>query len=130
VNIILLASPLSKTLWQIIVQYEEKDNWYELKSLYRDLKVQLSRKYGNPESYEFFSVPFNQGDGNEMVALWADKCTYTSFFHSRFFDETLGTISLSIEKSGTKGRVALHYEDSRNASLTKAELTEIESTNN
>lgn len=117
VTVLVLATPTTKRVWEVVVQYEEKENWYDLKAAYKDLKNQLSQKYGIPESHEYFSEPFEKGDGKEMVALWADKCTYESFFTYKPLSETIGIVKLTIEKSGVKGRISLSYVDSSNEAL-------------
>ena len=72
----------------------ENNNWYSLKSEYERFKVMFTKKYGKPDSYEYFTEPYEEGDGYEHTALSVGKCSYISFFTL-----PLGTISLRISES-------------------------------
>lgn len=122
-TVAIITTPQSKTVWKIAVLFEDQNSWYSLKGDYLILKANLTTKYGQPEeSFEFFSSPYEEGDGYEMTAIYAEKCHYTSFFAVKSSsDAFLGEITIEISKNETKGRVILSYEDAANTELMKKE---------
>ena len=77
----------------------------------------LSKKYGEPEStYNFFSSPYKEGDGDEMTAVAVDKCSY-----SAFWTKTSG-LWISISKFK---QVVISYENITNSNLHTKEKNEI-----
>lgn len=80
-TVVVLATPKSKTVYQISVLLSENATWRSLKSDYNNLKEQLSKKYNvQPESIEVFLDPYYEGDGYELQALEKYKCIYMSDF--------------------------------------------------
>ena len=126
-TLIVLCTPKTHTVWKIAVDFEDQSNWYSLKSSYLNFKKSLTAKYGNPTSeYEFFGSPYNEGDGYEMTAIFAEKCYYESFFDIVSPDGTnIGTIAVSIDKHETQGRITISYEDCINTNLMKNEKDSI-----
>lgn len=121
VKLIIITTPKTKTVWKVAVKFEDQRNWYSLKSDYTELKSSLTVKYGGPTSYEFFSSPYEEGDGYEMTAIYAEKCVYTSFFEIKENGVVIGYLSLSINKNDSQGYVSLSYEDSTNAAIMRSE---------
>ncbi len=121
VTLLVITSPKTRTVWKVAVDFGDQRSWYSLKSDYRDLKNSLSVKYGIPTSYEYFRSPYEEGDGYEMTAIYAEKCVYVSYFDVKENDKVVGTIALSIEKHDTQGYVSLRYEDAVNASMASSE---------
>ena len=123
VTILVVTTPKTKTVWKVVVFFEDQNDWYSLKSDYKDLKASLTSKYGQPDPvFEFFSSPYEEGDGYEMTAIWSDKCNYISFFAvNTDSGNSLGEITVEIAKNETKGRIALSYEDAANTTLMKSE---------
>ena len=107
VDIIVYASPKSKTVYMVTVVFPEKTSWYSLKSNFKNLENSLQGKYGHPTiQRKEFDNPYYEGDGYEMSAVRMDKCSW----FSRFSVER-GSIDIMI----TKGkRVALYYSDQLN----------------
>lgn len=130
VQLLVLTTPKTHIVRRVEVKYPARENWYDLKALYKDLKSQLTKKYGLPESYEFFSYPFEAGDGYEIVALKNEKCSFASFYYIDSFGKRIGTICLSIEKDDIGGYVSLGYEDEQNTRIMKEELNELGIINN
>lgn len=102
-TVMVLPTKVNKMVWKVVVQFPEKTSWYSLKSEYNSFKESYTEKYGKPESYEFFSRPYEEGDGYEMTALGVDKCTYVSYY-----DTPEGNIALEISD---KKCVQVAYED-------------------
>ena len=123
VTIVVVTTPKTNTVWKVAVLFEDQSSWSSLKSDYKALKANLAAKYGAPDSaYEFFSSPYEEGDGYEMTAIYAEKCTYMSFFHVKSESgEEVGTIWVEIAKNETKGRISLAYEDAANSNLKQRE---------
>lgn len=115
-EIVLYASPKTKTMHSIIVNFGEQTSWYSLKAKYKKLKEQLTSKYNHtPKSTEYFADPYYEGDGYEMQALRNEKCFYFSTFN---FDN--GKIGVYI----VGNKVQLLYQDSNGNSLNKKEENE------
>lgn len=115
-EIVLYASPKTKTMHSIIVNFGEQTSWYSLKAKYKKLKEQLTSKYNHtPKSTEYFADPYYEGDGYEMQALRNEKCFYFSTFN---FDN--GKIGVYI----VGNKVQLLYQDSNGNSLNEKEENE------
>ena len=92
-------------------------SWSTIKSNYFEIKNQFQLKYNTGKSYEFFTKPYFEGDGYEMQAIGADKCTYSTFWKPEF-----GHITLSIE---TLKRICIGYQDGINGDINIAEEKEV-----
>ena len=97
-------------------KFPQKEKWYDLKRDYFNKKELYSSKYVLDKDFEFFSSPYEDGDGYEMRAIASEKCTYTTFFLA-----PNGGIILEIDK---KKRIVVSYEDTLNTQLSKDELFE------
>ena len=85
-SIAVIGTPRTHITCSVMVFFKSHNIWYSIKDEYEKLKKQLSKKYGNPTSYEYFSEPYYEGDGYELTALSCDHCTYMSIFNA-FFDQ-------------------------------------------
>lgn len=112
-TVIVLPTKVNKLVWKVVVKFPEKSSWYSLKSEYKTFKESYTEKYGKPESYEFFSRPYEEGDGYEMTALSVDKCTYVSYY-------TVPEGNIAVEISDDKC-VEVHYEDAINTAIKAKE---------
>jgi hypothetical protein len=109
------CTPTTKTVWGFTVYLPKQTVWSSLKREYEEYLDLLSKKYGEPDKkYNFFSSPYEEGDGDEMTAVAVDKCRYASFW-----TETLG-IQISKYK-----QVVISYENKTNAELNRKEKDEI-----
>ena len=117
IEIAIVCTPKTKTVWKFSVYLPEKASWFSLKSDYEDYLQILIDKYGEPNSkYAFFSSPYEEGDGYEMTAVGADKCTYSAFWSSE--------IGISIKISKFK-QVNIAYENPKNSALDDKETAEL-----
>lgn len=92
---------------RIAVIFPESDTWQGVESYYQDLKVSLSKKYGEPtDSVETFHSNYIRDNNDKMYNLRMNNCEYW-----RSFKTQNGTIKLSIEKNGF---VLLKYIDKIN----------------
>ena len=114
VQLTLLASPRTLTVCKVIVCFPEKDSWIELKQDYFKKKKLYRSKYLLTEAFEFFSSPYEDGDGYELKAVAANKCSYASFF-----SEIGGHIGVQISPDKC---VKVTYEDDENMKVAKSEL--------
>jgi len=112
-TILVGASERSKKVWKVVVNFPEKSSWYSLKNEYMSFKESYTKKYGKPKSYEFFSSPYDEGDGYELQAVRLEKCNYSSFY-----ELGQGTIWLTI---GSDENVEVHYEDKITSNIRKQE---------
>ena len=112
-TILVVCTANSKLVWKVGVKFPERTSWSSLKSEYKSLKESYSKKYGIPESFEFFSKPYYEGDGYELQALRLEKCHYASFYNT-----PAGGISLEINADK---RILVTYEDNINIQIKKNE---------
>ena len=112
-TVYVLGTNRGELVWKVVVKFPECVSWYSLKSEYNTFKTSYTNKYGAPESYEYFSDPYYEGDGYELQALRLEKCRYVSYFTT-----SLGIIMLEI---GDDKCVTVVYEDAINVELKKSE---------
>ena len=117
VNVYVVGSEKTKTVWKVAVFFPEKSSWRSLKRDYFDYKELFTKKYGKPKNdFEFFSDPYYEGDGYELQALRLDKCSYCSFYNTRE-----GSIMLEIDSSKC---ISVGYEDATNVKIKSREEEE------
>lgn len=116
VALCVLVSPISNTICKVIVYFPEKTDWSALKKDYFAKKNLYCQKYPLNKDYEFFSSPYEDGDGYEMRAVKMGKCNYVSFFLA-----VGGYITVEIDKSA---RLSVVYEDRENTKIAQNELEE------
>lgn len=114
VELMVLSSPRTKTVCKVIVYFPEKSNWSDLRQDYFAKKKLYRSKYLMTDDFEFFSSPYEDGDGYEMRAVAAEKCNFTSFF-----SEPGGHIYIEI---CPKKCIKVAYEDNVNIKIAKEEL--------
>ena len=58
VEVLILSSPKTKTVWKVSVYYSKQESWTSLKSDYNEMVELFTKKYGEPKDhFEFFSSP-------------------------------------------------------------------------
>lgn len=114
VNLTLLASPKTNTVCKVIVYFPEYQSWSDLKSDYFKKKNLYKSKYLITDEFEFFSSPYDEGDGYEMRAIAQDKCKFVSFYK-----DFGGHITVEV---CPKFCVKVVYEDDYNIKVAKSEL--------
>lgn len=125
-TIVVAPTPKTKTAWKVLVSFDKSKSWYTLKNQYNTFKESLAKKYTKDASYEFFQSPYKEGDGYETTAIYAEKCTWTTFYKCyNTNSELIGHITLSIEKLGTDAAVFIYYEDEINSQKNTAEKENI-----
>lgn len=117
-TIIVLCSPISKTVWKVGVRLPEQSSWYSVESRYKEMKTLFTSKYGaSVNHYEFFSRPYYEGDGYELQAVSNDKGTYISFW-----DRPGGGIIVEISaSSNSRGWISIQYEDNTGGAVLTRE---------
>lgn len=116
-SIVVFATPKSHITCCVMVNLQEHHIWYTIKDEYEKIKKQLTKKYGSPESYEYFMDPYYEGDGSELTALYSDHCTYMSIFQT-----TNGRISVSMTSDS---KVMIAYQDKINMDIKDSEANSI-----
>lgn len=82
-------------------------NWWSIKADYEQMKTMLTKKYGKPSSStEFFSDPYEEGDGYELTAFSSGN----AFFVTKYATD-LGEISVCITNNA---QLLLSYNDKIN----------------
>lgn len=109
-SIMVINSPFINSVWKIAVFMPKNNNWWNIKNEYGRFKAMFSKKYGQPASYEYFSYPYEEGDGYELTAFSAGKASYVSFFETE-----KGSITLRIDDFGDGTQLCVHYEDKQNS---------------
>lgn len=121
INLFILATPKSKIIYRAVVFLPAREDWQSLKDDYEKYKEILINKYGKPTSiYESFKEPFNEGEGNEMIAVTNKKCQYVTYW----LDDKDNT-NISIEISDLK-EIKITYENVKNSTIREKEKLEIE----
>lgn len=108
-DVLLCSSQFTNKIWKILVRLPAEKNWYSLKDRYLKLKGIFTKKYGHPDAYEYFTSPYEEGDGYEITAFGAGNATYASYFKT-----DKGYIVVQIIEDGV---VELAYEDDINADM-------------
>lgn len=111
--IVAFSTPKSHLTKGVMIHLREHQVWYNLKDQYEKIKSQLSKKYGTPESYEYFLDPYYEGDGYELTALGSDHCTYSSTFELEN-----GKVILFLTSDA---KVSIMYQDKINAEIADVE---------
>ncbi|MFY8161982.1 MAG: hypothetical protein ACOVNU_11680 [Candidatus Kapaibacteriota bacterium] len=115
IELFLFTTPKSKKVYKAAIYLPIKENWYSIKQNYLDYLEVLTNKYGTPDnSFNFFSKPYFEGDGYEMLALDLEKCTYSAYWLK------LENTSIYIEISKYK-QVKISYENNENQKIAAAE---------
>ena len=108
-EILIVASPIISEVYSISALLPTQKTWWGLKVDYNNFKDKLIKKYGKPKDcYEYFTTPYEEGDGYEITALANEHATYLSVFETEN-----GEIELFI----TDDRVHIAYRDSTNYKL-------------
>lgn len=117
VQIIIVSSPLSNTVWKFSVYLPKRTSWFYLKSDYEEYVNLITQKYGEPDKeFRFFMPPYFEGDDYEMTAVAVDKCRFSTFWLEK---------GLSVQIS-TFGAINITYENSTNADIDDIERKKIE----
>lgn len=116
-SVLVVGTPKTHQAYAVMVYLQEHHVWHTIKSQYEQIKQQLTKKYGKPESYEYFLDPYYEGDGSELTALYSDHCTWSSYFKT-----TNGTISVSMTNNY---KVLIVYRDKINEEIREQESNEI-----
>ena len=117
VEIFVISSSKTKTVWKVSSYYEGKESWLSLKRDYNEMVELFKKKYGEPvKHFEFFSKPYYEGDGYEMQALKKEKCFYASFWET-----DKGTMIVEITEWG---QIRVGYEDRINIKVKQKEELE------
>jgi hypothetical protein len=113
-DIIIVTTPKYRTVAKVVVSTQEYYSWSSIKKDYIEVKHQYCIKYGDPKSYEFFSKPYTEGDGDEMSALKLDKCTFMSVYYTM-----IGKICVKMTLSSN---IWIEYEDNYNMEKMDKEI--------
>lgn len=115
--VILCTTEKTKTIWKVVVIFDKNPNWYSLKDHYYIYQERLTKKYGEPYyNVNFFSAPYYEGDGYEIVGVKENSCHFMSVWNI-----TNGKICLTINELTS---VDITYEDEIGVQLMEKEKEE------
>ena len=121
VELLIFTTPKTKKVCKVVAYLDKNINWYSIKSEYEKFVGIITEKYGTPDTkYDFFSSPYEAGDGYEMTALAVEKCTFASYWFKK------NNTSIVVEISKYK-QVKLGYENDEMMEIRKSELSALES---
>ena len=84
------ASQHTHQTYSVSVFTPEALTWWSVKADYDRIKEMLRKKYGRPSSStEFFSDPYDEGDGYELTALSTGNAMFVTSYSSKDGDITL-----------------------------------------
>lgn len=112
-EVYVFGSQVTDQVWSINVYLPELSTWNAIKREYLNYKGQFDNKYTLTSSYDFFADPYDEGDGDEIAGVKADKCHYAAFY-----DAPGGSIMLKISKYM---QVEVSYEDAVNRDIAERE---------
>lgn len=113
-------TPKSKQVCKVSVYFLEYSSWNYLRNNYEELKRKLSNKYGIPtDCNEYFIDPYQEGDGNEELAIESKKCVYECIYRNK----EIWAIYVGISRFM---QVNLAYENTQNMRLLETEQDEID----
>lgn len=113
-EIYVFGTQSSNRIWKVTVYLPKLSTWSSIKREYLNYKSQFDNKYTLTNSYDFFSDPYNEGDGREVEAVEADECHYSSFY-----DANGGNVMLAISKYM---QVQMSYEDNVGLEVREREM--------
>jgi hypothetical protein len=114
VEVIILSTPITKTVYKIAVYLPKQNEWESIKSEYEDYLRTLTAKYGTPNnSFNFFGSPYKEGEGDEMNAITMEKCFYSAYWEN---------VSISISEYR---QVSIVYENSKNFTIRDREVAKL-----
>lgn len=121
-TVYVIGSKSSKTVWKVAVSLPHQVSWSSTRSRYEDFKESYTAKYGKPtDSFEFFTDPYERGDGYELQAIKLEKGYYTTYWTL-----SVGTIIVDIRASNNSdGWVRLEYEDAAGVEIMNREKNKI-----
>ena len=106
-QILVSSSPHTKQTYGISIFTPENLNWWGVKAEYDGIKSMLGKKYGRPsECTEFFSDPYELGDGYELTAFSTGNAIYVTKYST-----SVGDISVMITQSA---QLLISYSDKVN----------------
>lgn len=114
VTLKIIATPKTHNVCKVIVLFPKKTTWEKLRIDYFNKKEMYFKKYSLDSEYEFFSDPYEDGDGYELRAVSNDKCRYATFFNAEG-----GHICVEI---GEGSQIKITYEDTENINLAQKEF--------
>lgn len=120
VEICILSTPKTKLVWKLIIETYAY-NWPSAKATFDNYKAKLVNKYGDSTiNNNYFTTPYNEGDGYEMLALYKGNCTWSSSWYSPFI-----RIQIRSYEYG-KAEIWISYENEKASEINNTEKAEID----
>jgi hypothetical protein len=122
VDLEVMVTPTTKTVWKVSIDLPAFNSWRDIKTEFNDLEKKMTLKYG-PGYYGHitFLTPYIEGDGNELLAIAQNKCTYEYCWKNNN-----GTIIMKMVGHGEGAAlINITYEDKNASDVNKAENDKI-----
>lgn len=117
-----MVTPKTKIVWKVNVELPASNSWADLKSEFFDLGIKMNQKYGPSfNMLTFFEKPYIEGDGNELLAVYQNKCTYV--YNWKTENGSIG-IKIISHMEGT-ALINISYEDKKASAVNTAEKDKI-----
>lgn len=121
IELFVFTTPKSKKVCKMVAYLDEDISWRSLKYNYNKFYDIFLEKYGEPDSkYDFFSSPYEEGDGYELQAVSLEKATFAAYWLRR------DNLTVAVEISKYK-QIKLVYENNLVMNIRDKEQSEIES---
>jgi hypothetical protein len=122
VDLGVLVTPKTKIVWKVNVELPGSNSWADIKSEFFDLCNKIIQKYGNAtQIHQSFSSPYFEGDGNELLAIYKEKCIYVYYWKT---ENGLIVIKIVSHLEGT-ALINISYEDKNASAINTAEKDKI-----
>jgi hypothetical protein len=117
-----MVTPKTKIVWKVNVELPVSNTWTSLKSDFFDLQKKMTQKYGSAyNGHAIFLAPSYEGDGNELLAIFQDKCSYDSYWKT---ENGFIVIKIISHAEGT-ALINISYEDKKASAINTAEKDKI-----
>lgn len=125
VPFIVSCSPITQTVFSVVVVVEAGENWHLLKDVYNTYKTSMIEAYKDQavqaiDSAEEFFSPYEEGDTYEKHAFKEGKAVYGTVF--TFAEGEIG-VTISYVADSDSLVVGLSYVDYANNQVNEKEIT-------
>ena len=120
VKINILSTPKTKLVWKLIITTYAY-SWPSAKSTFDNYKAKLVNKYGDSTTdNHYFTTPYYEGDGYEMLALYKDNCTWSSSWYSPLIRIEINSFKYDVAE------IWISYQNKEASEINNIEKAEID----
>jgi hypothetical protein len=116
----ILSTPKTKLVWKLIIKTYAY-SWPSAKSTFDNYKAKLVNKYGDSTiDNHYFTTPYFEGDGYEMLALYKDNCTWSSSWYSPLIRIEINSFKYDVAE------IWISYQNEEASEINNIEKAEID----